>query len=87
MNSAAAAKVYANWDNQTGESQAAILAATRKAAISVPLISGLKALKARQTGDGGWLNIRPPHLKLTAEQQTKLFAAWDASGIALAKAA
>jgi len=87
MNSAAAAKVYANWDNQTGESQAAILAATRKAAISVPLISGLKALKARQTGDTGWLNIRPPHLKLTAEQQTKLFAAWDASGITLAKAA
>ena len=87
MNSAAAAKVYANWDNQTGESQAAILAATRKAAISVPLISGLKALKARQSGDTGWLNIRPPHLKLTAEQQTKLFAAWDASGIALAKAA
>ena len=87
MNSAAAAKVYANWDNQTGESEAAVLAATRKAAISVPLISGLKALKARQTGDTGWLNIRPPHLKLTAEQQTKLFAAWDASGIALAKAA
>ena len=87
MNSAAAAKVYANWDNQTGESQAAILAATRKAAISVPLISGLKALKARQSGDTGWLNIRPPHLKLTAEQQAKLFAAWDASGIALAKAA
>ena len=87
MNSAAAAKVYANWDNQTGESQAAILAATRKAAISVPLISGLKALKARQTGDTGWLNIRPPHLKLTAEQQAKLFAAWDASGITLAKAA
>jgi 4-hydroxy-tetrahydrodipicolinate synthase len=71
MNSAAAAKVYANWDNQTGESEAAILAATRKAAISVPLISGLKALKARQSGDTGWLNIRPPHLKLTAEQQTK----------------
>jgi 4-hydroxy-tetrahydrodipicolinate synthase len=87
MNSAAAAKVYANWDNQTGESEALVLAATRKAAISVPLISGLKAMKARQTGDAGWLNIRPPHLKLTAEQQAKLFAAWDASGITLAKAA
>jgi len=87
MNSAAAAKVYANWDNPTGEAEAAILAATRKAAVSVPLIPGLKAMKARQTGDGGWLNIRPPHLKLTAEQQTKLFAAWDASGITLAKAA
>jgi 4-hydroxy-tetrahydrodipicolinate synthase len=87
MNSAAAATVYANADNATGETAATILAATRKAAISVPLIPGLKALKARQIGDAGWLNLRPPHLKLTAEQQAKLFAAWDASGITLAKAA
>ena len=64
-----------------------MLGATRKAVISVPLIPGLKALVARQTGDAGWLNIRPPHLKLTAEQQAKLFAALDASGITLAKAA
>jgi 4-hydroxy-tetrahydrodipicolinate synthase len=87
MNSAAAAKVYANWDNPAAEAAAATLAATRKAAISVPLIPGLKALTARRTGDAGWLNIRPPHLKLNAEQQAKLFAAWDASGIALPKAA
>jgi len=87
MNSAAAAKVYANWDNAVGEAEAVVLGATRKAATSVPLIPGLKALKARQTGDGGWLNIRPPHLKLDAEQRAKLFAAWDASGITLAKAA
>ena len=53
----------------------------------MPLIPGLKAMKARQTGDAGWLNIRPPHLKLDAEQRAKLFAAWDASGIVLAKAA
>jgi 4-hydroxy-tetrahydrodipicolinate synthase len=87
MNSAAAAKVYANWDKPAAEAAALTLAATRKAAISVPLIPGLKALKARQTGDAGWLNIRPPHLTLDLEQQAKLFAAWDASGIELAKAA
>jgi len=87
MNSAAAAKVYANWDNPAGETEAVTLAATRKAAVSVPLIPGLKAMKARQTGDAGWLNIRPPHLKLDAEQRAKLFAAWDASGMTLAKAA
>jgi len=87
MNSAVAAKVYANWDNPAGEAATAVLGATRKAAISVPLIPGLKALKARQTGDAGWLNIRPPHLKLTAEQQATLFAGWAASGIELAKAA
>jgi 4-hydroxy-tetrahydrodipicolinate synthase len=87
MNSAVAATVYANWDNATGDAAAVTLAATRKAAISVPLIPGLKAMKARQTGDAGWLNIRPPHPKLNAEQREKLFAAWDASGITLAKAA
>jgi hypothetical protein len=47
----------------------------------------LKALMARHTGDAGWLNMRPPHLKLTGEQQAKLFAAFDASGVQLAKAA
>jgi 4-hydroxy-tetrahydrodipicolinate synthase len=87
MNSVAAAKVYANADNPAGDAAAVTLAATRKAAISVPLIPGLKALKARQTDDAGWLNIRPPHLKLDAEQRAKLFAAWDATGIELAKAA
>ena len=87
MNSAVAATVYANADNATGEAAATTLAATRKAAVSVPLIPGLKAMKARQTGDAAWLNIRPPHLKLTAEQREKLFAAWDASGVTLAKAA
>jgi len=51
------------------------------------LIPGLKALKARQTDDAGWLNIRPPHLTLDAEQRAKLFAAWDATGIELARAA
>jgi 4-hydroxy-tetrahydrodipicolinate synthase len=87
MNSVAAAQVYANWDNARGEAAATILGATRKACVSVPLIPGLKALKARATGDAGWRNIRPPHLKLSAEQQASLFAAWDASGIALPKAA
>jgi 4-hydroxy-tetrahydrodipicolinate synthase len=87
MNAAVAAKVCADWDKPAGEAAAVTLAATRKAAISVPLIPGLKSLKARQANDPSWRNIRPPHLKLTAEQQASLFAAWDATGIELAKAA
>jgi hypothetical protein len=31
--------------------------------------------------------MRPPHLKLTGEQQAMLFAAFDASGVQLAQAA
>jgi 4-hydroxy-tetrahydrodipicolinate synthase len=81
------AQVYANWTNATGAAAQEVLTATRKAVISVPLISGLKALVARNTGDARWLNIRPPHMQLTEAQTAALFKAFDASGIALAKAA
>ena len=87
VNCALGAKVYANWDNATGAAAQDMLAATRKAVISVPLIPGLKALVARNTGDARWLNIRPPHLKLTEAQTAALFSTFDASGITLAKAA
>jgi 4-hydroxy-tetrahydrodipicolinate synthase len=86
VNCAIGAEVCANADNARGAAAQEILSATRKAVISVPLIPGLKALVARQTGDERWLNIRPPHLKLTAEQTTALFSAFDATGIRLAKA-
>ncbi len=87
VNCAIAAEVYANWDNAKGAAAQAVLTATRRAVTSVPLIPGLKALKARHTGDAGWTNIRPPHLKLSAEQVEKIHAAMDACGIILAKAA
>ena len=64
------------------------LSATRKAIVAAPApIPALKALMARHTGDAAWHNMRPPHLKLAAEQQTKLFAAFDACGVQLARAA
>jgi 4-hydroxy-tetrahydrodipicolinate synthase len=87
INCALGAEVYANWDNATGEAAQTVLSATRKAVISVPLIPALKSLVARNTGDARWLNIRPPHLKLTAAQEAGLFKAFDASGIVLARAA
>ena len=39
------------------------------------------------TGDAGWRYSRPPNIAITAEQQASLFAAWDASGMTLPKAA
>jgi len=87
INCALGAQVYANWDNANGTAAQTILSATRKAVISVPLIPALKSLVARNTGDARWLNIRPPHLKLTAAQEAALFSAFDASGITLPKAA
>lgn len=80
-------KVYSNWNNAQGEAAQAMLTAIRKAVTSVPLIPALKSLVARNTGDARWTIIRPPHTRLSAEQESKLFAAFDASGVTLAKAA
>jgi 4-hydroxy-tetrahydrodipicolinate synthase len=83
VNCTAGACVYATRDAAAQD----ILNATRRAVKLVPLIPGLKALVARNTGDARWTNIRPPHLKLSAAEESKLFAAFDASGVTLAKAA
>jgi 4-hydroxy-tetrahydrodipicolinate synthase len=88
VNSPIAAQVYANWNNDTGARLHETLSATRKAIVAAPApIPALKALMARHTGDTAWHYMRPPHLKLTGEQQAKLFAAFDASGAELAQAA
>jgi 4-hydroxy-tetrahydrodipicolinate synthase len=87
VNCTLGAEVYANWNNAKGAAAQEVLSATRKAVISVPLIPALKALVARNTKDQRWLNIRPPHLRLTEAQTTALFNTFDASGIRLASAA
>jgi 4-hydroxy-tetrahydrodipicolinate synthase len=87
VNCAVGAKVYSEWNTPAGAAAQDILTATRKAVISVPLIAGLKALVARNTGDARWHNIRPPHMRLTEAQEATLFNAFDASGIQLAKVA
>ena len=87
VNCAIGARVFADWDNAAGAAAQLTLTATRKAVTMVPLIPGLKALKARHTSDAAWLNIRPPHMRLTGEHQARLFAAFDASGVQLAEAA
>jgi 4-hydroxy-tetrahydrodipicolinate synthase len=79
---AVSARVYAG----DGEAQTA-LSAIRKAVTSEPLIPALKALVARNTSDPAWLNIRPPHLRLSAEAHARLCATFDAVGAPLAKAA
>ena len=83
---ATSAVVYANWNNAAGAQAQVTLSAIRKAVTSAPLIPGLKALVARNTGNAAWNHIRPPHLALAAEAQAKLFAAFDAGGVTLAAA-
>jgi len=87
VTSAVNAQVYAGWDQAAGAAAQEVLSALRKAVTSAALIPGLKALVARHAGDYAWLNIRPPHLPLSHEAAAKLFAAFDACGVGLAKAA
>ncbi|MDE2005538.1 MAG: dihydrodipicolinate synthase family protein [Rhodospirillales bacterium] len=87
VNCAVGARVYANWSTAEGEEAQLVLTATRKAVTSAPLIPGLKSLVARNTGRADWTHIRPPHLRLTAAQEQALFAAFDASGVRLSRAA
>jgi 4-hydroxy-tetrahydrodipicolinate synthase len=79
--------VYANAGNATGEQAQVTLAQIRKAVVSAPLIPGLKALTARRTGSSVWDTMRPPHMPLNGEAKAKLFAAFDACGVTLTKAA
>lgn len=87
VGSAVSQVVYSNWDNATGAAAQVQLAAIRKAVVSAPLIPGLKALIARNTGNPAWNYQRPPHLPLSAEAAAKLFTTFDACGLTLAKAA
>ena len=87
VSSAWNAKVYAGWDSSAGADAQRTLSAMRAAVTSAALIPGLKALVARHTGNDGWLNIRPPHTRLSAEAAAKLFATFDACGVELARAA
>ncbi len=87
VSSALNAAVVAHVGTPEAEAAQARLSAIRKAVTSVPLIPGLKSLMARHTGDVAWTHIRPPHLALSAAEEARLFAAFDACGFALPQAA
>ena len=87
VSSAVNARVCAGWDGADGAAAQEVLSLLRAAVTSAALIPGLKALVARHTGDDAWLNIRPPHLRLGDEATARLFAAFDACGVELARAA
>lgn len=83
VGSSVSSVVYANWNTPAGEAAQVTLSAIRKAVTSAPLISGLKSLIARHTGDAAWTRIRPPHMRLSAAAETALFAAFDSCGVTL----
>jgi 4-hydroxy-tetrahydrodipicolinate synthase len=87
VSSPVSARVYANRGKRAAEEAQAVLTAVRRAVVRTPLIPGLKALLARHSGNDAWNNMRPPFLRLSREAAAKLFAAFDACGITLTKAA
>ncbi len=80
---AISAQVYAAGGSEAGVIAQRTLSAVRGAVTSAPLIPGLKSLIARHHNDANWLNIRPPHMKLTAEAEQALFRAFDATNVTL----
>jgi 4-hydroxy-tetrahydrodipicolinate synthase len=84
VGSAISAEVYANQGTDIGRAAQERLTRVRKAVTSAALIPGLKALVARNLADAAWLNIRPPHLRLSTDEAATLFATFDATGHSLA---
>lgn len=87
VGSAVSQIVYSNWNNQTGADAQITLSAIRKAVTSAALIPGLKSLIARHTANPAWLNMRPPHMKLTQAAEAALYSSFDSVGLSLKAAA
>ena len=86
--SSLAAEVYQGW--QSGADVKAVhetLTAVRQAVYQFPLSTALKTLMARHSGNGGWLNIRPPLMPMNDADKEKLFRDFDAIGFDLPLAA
>jgi 4-hydroxy-tetrahydrodipicolinate synthase len=86
--SSLAAQVYQGW--KSGGDITTVnetLTAVRQAVYQFPLSTALKTLMARHSGNGGWLNIRPPLMPMSDADKEKLFRDFDAIGFQLPLAA
>ena len=83
-----AAEVYGGWVR--GEDVGAaneMLTAVRNTIMKFPLSTALKTLMARHSGNDGWLNIRPPLMRMSDTDRDTLFEAFDAIGFEVPLAA
>jgi len=87
VTSAINAQIYGLVGTPGADEAQVLLTALRKFIAGVPLIPGLKALVARQTGEAAWINMRPPNVALSANSAKLLFAAFDKSSRAPAHVA
>ncbi len=69
------------------EAVQAKLTELRKTVSAFPYPPALKALMARHSGNDGWLNIRPPLMRLSDADRQKLYDAFDGLGTPMPAAA
>ena len=78
VNPTAIAKLYRTWQAPDADAQQAALDALRAALIKFPVIAALKTLVAHCSRDEAWAALRPPLVRLSAEQRAALVAALPA---------
>ena len=69
--------VCRDWEHPDATAAQAIAASIGLCLSRMPLVSGLKALLARQTGKPRWLRVRSPRVALAASEQALLYKAYD----------
>ena len=77
------ARLYREWKNADAEAQQKQLDIVRQTYSKFPVIPALKAAIAHYTGDEGWATVRPPLVKLPAEQSQALISALEGIGFAM----
>ena len=68
-----------DWDHPGAAVAQSVMRAVAQSLATAPLVPGLKALLARQTGEEDWLTVRPPLKTLPEARRLALFAAYDAA--------
>jgi 4-hydroxy-tetrahydrodipicolinate synthase len=69
-----AQKLYRSWQGPDADRLQAELTETRLTLQGYPLISGLKTVMERISGNKGWAHMLPPNMPLTAARQSELLA-------------
>lgn len=72
INATAIHNLYANWQAPDAEANQEELNALRNAMQKFPMIPALKQVVAHYSGDTNWERVRPPLVKLNAEQKADL---------------
>jgi 4-hydroxy-tetrahydrodipicolinate synthase len=83
VNPGAIAQLYRTWRQADADTQQQALDTVRNVFQKFPMIPALKAAAAHFSGDEGFATVRPPLVKLSAEQRAQLIEALQALGFSM----